>query len=199
MGADTVLSAPPAAAGRRPANRRAQILDAAARRFRRHGYSAASMRDIAGDVGMLAGSLYHHVASKEDLLVAVHEEGIRRISAAVTAALAGVEGPWRRLEAAAAAHLSVLLEGGDYAVVVLRELPRDLPAVRRRLAPLRDAYEDLFRGLVDELPLAAGTPRRHARLMLMGALNWSQSWYRPGGDPPAAIARSFVALLRGTA
>jgi hypothetical protein len=32
--------------------------------------------------------------------------------------------------------------------------------------------------------------------MLLGALNWSQDWYRPGRDSPAAIARRFVGLLR---
>jgi len=32
--------------------------------------------------------------------------------------------------------------------------------------------------------------------MLLGALNWSQTWYRAGRDDPRAIARQFVALLR---
>ncbi len=188
---------PPAPRRSRRDSRRPQLLDAAARRFRRGGYSATSMRDIAGDAGMLAGSMYHHFPSKEDLLVAVHEEGIRRITKAVEEALDGVRGPWQRLEAAAAAHLAVLLDGGDYAVVVIRELPHESAALRRTLAPVRDAYEDIFRRLVDDLPLSAATPRHHVRLMLLGALNWSQTWYRPGGEAPEAIARGFIRLLRG--
>ena len=154
--------------------RRRQILDVAAARFRSHGYGAASMRDIAGEVGILAGSLYHHFPSKDDLFTAVHEEGIRRITAAVTGALAGVHDPWARLEAAMVAHLTYLLEGGDYAVVVLRALPVDLRA-HRRLVALRDDYEGLYRGLVDALPLPAGVTaqvgRDSLRLMLLGALN----------------------------
>lgn len=181
---------------KRPDNRREQLLDAAARRFREVGYDATSMRDIAGDVGMQAGSMYYHFPSKEELLVAVHEEGIRRIGRAVEAALAGTAEPWARLESFAAAHLAMLLGGGDYAQVVIRELPRGANPARATLVELRDRYEDILRGLVEALPLAPGTDRRALRLLLLGALNWSQTWYRPGGEAPAAIAHEFVAILR---
>ncbi len=33
-------------------------------------------------------------------------------------------------------------------------------------------------------------------LAILGALNWAQTWYRLGGDPPAVLARRFLALLR---
>jgi AcrR family transcriptional regulator len=179
--------------------RRKALLDAAARRFRVQGYAAASMRDIAGDIGLLGGSVYYHFPSKEDLLVAVHKEGIRRITEAFTIAVSETAGagPWRRLEAACTTHLVVLLDGGDYAAVMTREPPPDFePAARARLVELRDAYEDLFRRLIATLPLAAGVDRTHLRLMLMGALNWTQNWYRPGGASPAEIAHHFVELLR---
>ena len=180
---------------RRQDNRRQQLLDAAARRFREFGYDATSMRDIAGDVGMHAGSMYYHFRSKEELLVAVHEAGIRRITEAVEAAIEGEQEPWRRLEAFAAAHLGVLLDGGDYAQVVIRELPREPERVRRGLVRLRDDYESVVLRLIEALPLGPGVDRRAFRLMLMGALNWSQTWYRPGGEAPEAIAAAFVALL----
>jgi AcrR family transcriptional regulator len=187
-----------AAAARLPRrdNRRQRLLDAAARQFRERGYSAASMRDIAGNAGMLAGSAYYHFPSKEELLVAVHEEGIRRITGAVERALLGLTDPWARLEAAAAAHLEALLNGGDYAQVVIRDLPRDAEAVRPRLIGLRDAYEDIFRHLVADVPLPADVDRRLLRLMLLGALNWSPRWYRAGGVPPTRLAQDFIAMLR---
>jgi hypothetical protein len=50
--------------------------------------------------------------------------------------------------------------------------------------------------LVQALPLARGVDRRSVRLMLLGALNWSQTWYHAGRDSPRGIARRFVALLR---
>jgi len=191
----TAATLPVGRQARRQDNRRQQLLDAAARRFCAFGYDATSMRDIAGDVGMHAGSMYYHFPSKEELLVAVHEEGIRRVSAAVETAIASEREPWRRLEAFAAAHLGVLLDGGDYAQVVIRELPREPERVRHGLVRLRDRYESLAARLVEALPLAAGVDRRALRLLLMGALNWSQTWYRPGGQTPeAAVTEGGIVL-----
>ncbi|MEK7819527.1 MAG: TetR/AcrR family transcriptional regulator [Pseudomonadota bacterium] len=177
-------------------NRRQRLLDAAARQFRERGFAAASMRAIAASAEMLAGSTYYHFPSKQELLVAVHEEGIRRISAAVAAALEGIVDPWDRLEAACTAHLDLLLAGGDYAQVVIRDLPREAGSARRRLIEMRDAYEDVFRRLIADLPLPAEADRRLVRLMLLGALNWSPRWYRAKGDSPARIARHFVWMVR---
>lgn len=177
-------------------NRLPQILDAAAHLFREKGYAATSMRDIAGAVDMLPGSLYYHFASKGELLVAVYAEGVRRISTAVASAIEGKRDPWSRLEAGCVAHLEALLKASDYAQVVIRVQPSDAPDVADDLVRLRDGYETLFRGMVDALPLARGVDRRTLRLMLIGALNWSQIWYRRGKDAPRRIARDFVALLR---
>ncbi len=183
--------------GPRPANRRQDLLDAAARLFARQGFHAASMRDIARAVGMLPGSLYYHFASKDALLLAVYAEGVRRIAERVDAAVASAAAPWARLEAACVAHGETLLDGGDYAQVVIRVRPQDCAAMEARLTALRDAHEDRFKALVAALDLPESADRQVLRLMLLGALNWSQTWYRPGGDSPAAIARRFLALIAG--
>ncbi len=154
------------------------------------------MRDIAGRVGMLPGSLYAHFANKEELLLAVYEEGVRRIRSAVETAIAAEADPWARLEAACRAHLDVLLKKGAYAQVVIRVRPGEAPGVRNQLAALRDGYERIFRELIAGLPLAPGADRRNLRLLLLGALNWSPEWYRPGGDSPRRIASGFLRLLR---
>ncbi|MCL4800544.1 MAG: TetR/AcrR family transcriptional regulator [Burkholderiales bacterium] len=177
-------------------NRLALILDEAARLFRAKGYAAASMRDIAAAADMLPGSLYYHFASKEALLVAVYAEGVRRISEAVERAIAGKRDPWERLEAGCIGHLEALLQESDYAQVVIRVRPSDAPAVAAELVRLRDGYESVFRTLIDALPLGRGADRRALRLMLVGALNWSQTWYRKGREKPREIARTFVRLLR---
>jgi AcrR family transcriptional regulator len=177
-------------------NRLPQILDEAARLFREKGYQATSVRDIVGAVNMLPGSLYYHFPGKEDLLVAVYAEGVQRISEAVRAAIGGKREPWRRLEAACGAHLEALLQQSDYAQVVIRVRPDDVPGAAARLVALRDGYEQFFAGLIDALPLPLGADRRSLRLMLLGALNWAQTWYRDGGETPRDIARRFVALLR---
>jgi len=177
-------------------NRLPQILDAAARLFRAQGFEGTSVRDIVRAVGMLPGSLYYHFAAKEDLLAEVYAEGVRRISARVRAAIERHTHPWARLEAACVAHLEAILQDDDYAQVVIRVRPADVPAAQPRLIALRDEYEAIFTGLVAALKLPRGTDRRTLRLMLLGALNWSQTWYHAGRDTPRTIARRFVQLLR---
>ena len=188
-----------AAPAQRANNRRRALLDAAARLFAEQGFAGSSVRDIAAATGILPGSVYYHFRSKEELLVAVHEEGIRRITEGVEAALAEADAPWERLERAAAAHLRAILDESDYAAVVIRAFPPLEGRARARLVALRDRYEDIFRRLVEGLPLPTGADRRYLRLVLMGALNWSPTWYRPQGDPPARIAAGIVGLLRGAA
>ena len=186
----------PAVRAPRADNRLPRILDAAARLFRTQGFEGTSVRDIVRAVGMLPGSLYYHFAAKEDLLAEVYAEGVRRISARVRAAVGRHDDPWARLEAACVAHLEAILEDDDYAQVVIRVRPADAPAAQPRLVALRDDYEAIFTALVADLRLPRGTDRRTLRLMLLGALNWSQTWYHPGRDTPKTIARRFVALLR---
>jgi AcrR family transcriptional regulator len=174
-----------------------KVLDEAARLFRTKGFEGTSVRDIARAVGMLPGSLYCHFETKEALLVAVYVKGVQQITEAVRCAVDRRTDPWDRLEAACVAHLEAILDEDDYAQVVVRVRPADVPVVHASLIQLRNLYEALFAGLIRDLPLARSTDRGTLRLMLMGALNWSQTWYRPGGRlNPRAIARKFIALLR---
>jgi AcrR family transcriptional regulator len=196
------VASPPAAArspNRRATSRLPHLLDAAARAFAERGFAAASVRDIVGPVGMLPGSLYCHFATKEALLAAVYREGVERIGAAVDAAVAPLDDPWQRLEAACVAHLTSLLDQTDFSQVVIRVRPSDAPAAAAELIALRDAYEKRFARLVAALPLTRRTDRSMLRLLLVGALNWSQTWYREnGGATPAQIARRFVGVLRSS-
>ena len=191
-------SHPAGAAKPRSNNRRTQILDAAALRFRTQGYAATTMRDIATDAGMLAGSLYYHFSSKSQLLIAVHEEGVKRIADAVDEAIAKSKAgdAWGRLETALCAHLESLLSGGDYAQVIIRDIPADEPDLKDTLIALRDDYEQRMRTLVDGLPLKSKEDARWIRLLLLGAANWSPNWYRPDGASPAEIARNYIRLLK---
>lgn len=206
IGPDTVQ--PPSSSpsrGPRAGSRLPAILDEAARLFAQAGYHDTSIRDIVRATGMLPGSLYCHFASKEDLLVAVYEEGVRRMLDAVSAAIGITDSdPWERLERACVGHLEALLQGSPYALVVIRVFPDDVPAARERLVGLRDRFEAIFASLIDKLPLAPDADRRTLRLFLLGGLNWTQFWYQPAAgskqrDTPGVIARKMLAIVRGQA
>ncbi|MFB3044452.1 MAG: TetR/AcrR family transcriptional regulator, partial [Acidimicrobiia bacterium] len=62
-------------------NTRSDVVDAAGRLFAERGYHGTSMRDLGKELGLLGSSLYSHVDSKQDLLVAVVEEGARLFEA----------------------------------------------------------------------------------------------------------------------
>ena len=146
---------------------------------------------------MLPGSVYYHFPSKEQLLLAVYREGVDRICARVDAALerAG-DDPWDRLEVALAAHLETVLDQSDYARVLIRVLPDQLPDIAPELTELRGAYETRFTALVRALRLPRSVDRTLLRMLLLGAANWAEIWYRPGGASPPVIARRFVDMLR---
>ncbi len=193
----TAATSNPEAATRKGELQRERILEAAAGQFLADGYAAASVRSIAEAADIGPSTLYHYFASKEDILVAVHEEGLKRIQAALVDALEGVDEPWERLETASVAHLEALLEGGLIFRAVMREMPNvfDREALER-IRVTRDNYERIFARLLDDISLPRGTDRHELRLMLLGSLNWAFTWYRPGRSTPAELARTFVGFLR---
>ena len=180
-------------------SRREALLDTAAAMFAAKGYDGTTIRDIAGAVGMLPGSIYYHFKSKEDLLLAVYHKGVARFEAAIDAALGETaDEPWQAIEAACAAHLSILLDGGDYARIVSPEFMRSFPpAMLSTLNAERDRYERHFEKLIAALPLGPRTDRWLFKVALFGSLNWSQTWYRKGRYTPKDLAASFIAMLRG--
>lgn len=177
-------------------NRRQELMAAAAHLFNQRGYDATSMRDIAREAGMLAGSMYYHFSSKDDLIVATYEEGKRLISTAVVEAVDGVDDPWERLTQAAIAHMNTLFGGNNFSILLCADISRTAPTLRSRLIEIRDSYDKLFMDLIEDLPLPDDIDKGLLRLSLLGSLNWSSSWYRPGGQTPAQIGAFFVRIMK---
>lgn len=179
-----------------PVDRRQRIIIEAARLFAANGFEATSIRDIASASGILSGSLYHHFASKEEIFVGVHAAGMEILVGTMTAAIEGIDDPWDRLAAAAAGHCTALLEKGEYMVMVVPKFPASIGTHREELVRQRDGYERLIADLIAALDLPDGVDPRIFRLHFLGALNWTQAWYRPGsGIAPAEIGRQLVRML----
>jgi AcrR family transcriptional regulator len=177
--------------------RRQELLDAAARYFCAHGYDAASMRDIATAAGLQVGSIYNHFPSKEELFIEVFLEGLRRTRDAVEKAIDPDAEPWTQLKQASIAHVDKILSKDDFVQIADYEFPfRHTETVRRRIIPQRDAYERIFRDLIDKLPLRRGINKKYLRLTLFGAMSWTLIWYRAGRDTPATIAEQVVDIVR---
>jgi AcrR family transcriptional regulator len=181
-----------------PDERQNQILGAAAELFVVHGYGGTSIRDIAQRVGLLPGSVYHHFPSKEDLFVAIHREGFRRLVVRSENAIKAESDPWRRLELACSVHIDAVVAGDAIARITaigLFAIHED--RLQKRLEKDRRNYDQKLRKLVLDLDLPATTDRSIFRLALLGTLNWSLIWFRPGKSSPNRIAREIVKIFRG--
>jgi len=163
---------------------REDILEAAARIFRRKGYHAASMQDIARAVNLQKASLYHHVSSKQEILVALLDRALDMLIAQMRAVLAMEASPEEKLRQAVRSYTQVLAEQRDLAAVLLLEF-RFLDAeVRAHHVQRRDAYERLWRELIAEGQAEglfhAEDPSLAAKALL-GMINWLVMWYHPSG------------------
>ncbi len=186
------------------ANREEEIRAAALRVFREKGYHGASMQDIADAVGLLKGSLYHYIRSKEQLLARLFE-GALEDSLVELGAIAAGEGTAReRMRAMVRAYALAVVRNLDAVGVYLREwrsLPRgDLAVVRQRRRSMRRLFERVIEGGMRAGQFTKGDEKL-ATLAILGMCNWLYGWYRPRGAKSAdeiadELARRAVASLR---
>jgi TetR/AcrR family transcriptional regulator, cholesterol catabolism regulator len=176
---------------------KARIISAAETLFNQQGFDGASMRDIAAAAEMQPASVYYYFESKEELLWAVWEKGGLELLHRVADAIAGKTDPWQRMENACIAHTTGLLDWRRANQALFIMPPWHYPeSIRARVIALRDEYEKIFIGLIDNLPLRKGVDRRYLRLTVIGALSWSLFWFKKERDTPAAIAKQMLSMLR---
>ncbi len=182
--------------------RRQEVLDVAARIFQEKGYEATSIQEIAEEVGILKGSLYYYIDTKEDLLFGV-------IKAAYDAALGIIEeleqrdgGALELIEALVQRHATVFADTFVQSSVFFREF-RALSADRQKtILEAADVYSSflvaqLRRGQLSGEIRSEINPRL-AAIGIIGMLNSMAFWYRPDGPASAAqIGREFSSLVIG--
>ncbi len=182
------------------ANRRADVLRAAARLFVEKGFDATTTRDIAEAAGMRSGSPFYHFRSKLDLLKTVILEGLANSDARQRAAIAGVDDPLARLRVLVQTHLASLHEFDCDSPLLIGETRALDAAAKQEIAAAFDRYQIPWQHTLDAL-VAKGCLANAAppvRLWLFGMLNWSTHWYRPDGALSLdALADSALAMLLG--
>ena len=182
-------------------NRRRELIVGAAKLFRRKGFAATSTRDIAAAAGMQSGSPFYHFKSKQALLFAVMDEGMRSAlerQQRVLAQSAATDAAGQ-LRVLVRNHFEVLLgAGSDFIPVMLYEARSITPRQRIALAALQDAYEAPWVPVLEALH-AAGRLKAEvklARLLIFGALNWSAQWFdRRKGATLDELAQAALALF----
>jgi AcrR family transcriptional regulator len=163
---------------------RDDILDAAAQVIRQKGFHGASMADIAEAVNLQKASLYHHVASKQEILLELLDRGLDLLIEQVSV-IAGQPLPSdEKLRQMVRVYLRLLAENGDLSAVLLFEHRSLEPDQHVRHIPNRDRFESLWREAIEEgvrAGLFTCSDVSLAARALMGILNWTLTWYHPDG------------------
>jgi AcrR family transcriptional regulator len=176
------------------------MVSAAARLFSERGYHGTSMQDVAGALGLLRGSLYAHIGSKEELLYDVVERGAERFLERGARALRLDAPAPERLRSFLVGHVETAIEQLEAGTVFLNEWRYLSEEPRADIMGKRDRYEDMVRTILADgirrgefradidIPLAA-------RLVL-SAGNWIYAWYRESGElAPRQVGAGFADML----
>jgi len=159
-----------------------RLFDTAAALFWRGGYSATTTREIAAALGIQQASLYHHMASKEDLLYRICLSSLDPFLVDVPATVRKVECPLERIRLFIRAHLTTLLRYQQRNVTFLTELRSLSRRHRTEVLALRDKYEHFSRSTLESAQ-ATGAIRKdisvkYLSLALMSMLNYAALWFR---------------------
>jgi len=178
-----------------------ELVDVAARLFARQGYSATSMADLVAETGLTAGGIYHYIDGKEALLIRICDELLEPLLAQAVALTqdesVAPDDQLRVLVHAWVEHVEAHL---DHMVVFMQErrVIEGEPQWRR-IRESRKRFELLLDGVLErcaDVGLLAVPDRSVALRALLGAVNHTPQWYRPGGRLDAdAIANGFCALV----
>ncbi len=97
-------------------NKFQETVKAAARLFKEKGYHATTVQDIANEVGMLKGSLYYHIQSKEQLLTEVLLSAVEVLRGCLTRLLSSDLHPQEKLRRAILFHTQAYLDNEELPV-----------------------------------------------------------------------------------
>ncbi|MBI3373690.1 MAG: TetR/AcrR family transcriptional regulator [Betaproteobacteria bacterium] len=176
------------------------ILDSAAALFARIGYPDAKMQDIAKACGASKSMLYHYFETKDDLLFAMLEEHLMLLIAAIEQALGAAARPEERFHRFIRIYVQKSARARRRHMVAINDLRFLRKARQVPLLALERKVVRLIAGLLRELNpgLDASLLKPYA-LMLVGMLNWTETWYRPGGaiKPQELCDRIARLFLRG--
>lgn len=191
---DNATSAPGSVPAGRDGSREEAILAAAAALFAERGYAATSIRDIGEKVGLLGGSLYHYIKSKDALFIRIHDDALHTAEQAIRAAIAEQSEPQERLATACRVLLAIQLDPDSLTMPLMNDFRAVPPAVREKLIERRDAFERLFAELVDATELPAGVDAGIYRILLLSTINGADSWYRPGRLSLDEVTRQILRI-----
>jgi AcrR family transcriptional regulator len=177
-----------------------EIIAVAARLFKEKGYRATTLEDIAAAVGMLKGSLYYYIRSKEELLYLVVRDPIRQAYKALEEIVAS-EAPVKvKIARAIGNHMTVFHQHYPHIAVYLHDYHHLMQQLEKNTLETPRHYQQLWATLLEQ-GVATGEVRSDLDIKvtgyaILGMCNWIYRWYNPQGTLSAEeIAGIFTTLV----
>ena len=186
-----------------------RVIAAAVRTFARNGYAASGIRQLAEEAGLTPGALYHHMDSKEDLLVVVMRSAMEPLLAATDIALREAASPEEALVTLIELHVWSHGTQPDAMTITDTEVRALSEPARDDIMVLRDRYQAVWRDVVlrgAEADVFTVEDAGIATIALLGLCSQVSQWYSPDGALPleqicaihADLALGMVRAQRGT-
>jgi AcrR family transcriptional regulator len=176
------------------------ILERAARVICQRGFEATSMQEIADACGLTKAGLYHHIKTKEALLLAIMHYGMDLFEELVIERTRGIADPLERLRATMALNVELVTQGSSKEVtIILHEHQTLTGAAQREINARKKTYvrflEDAFREAAARRQIRPVDPTLAAFSFLGGVL-WTYKWYRTDGRlTPRQLADGMIDLF----
>lgn len=174
-----------------------ELLDVAARKFFERGYTATSIQELADEMGLLKGSLYHYISSKEELLYEIISRVHSEFQQELERCREVQAEPIVRIREYVRRYTLYVLNNA-IAVGIFYQDARHLRKEHyEHIVSMRDQRERFLVDLLEE-GQSAGQVRAEvnaklAALSIFGSMNWTYRWYRPAGEfDPDTIADEFA-------
>ena len=183
-------------------HRRGAILETAARLICAKGYEATSIQDIADAAGLTKAGLYHHIRSKEHLLLDIQNYGMDVFEERVLERVHAIRDPLERLKACMERNINLVTEGWSKEVtIILHEHATLTGEARAQINARKKRYvrflETAFAEAVRRGRIRPVNPKV-ATFAFLGQVLWIYKWFRPDGAIPAPeIAREMINLFFG--
>ncbi|MDY6862506.1 MAG: TetR/AcrR family transcriptional regulator [Thermodesulfobacteriota bacterium] len=183
-------------------NRKEQIFKEAAKLFRKKGYHKTSMKDISDNIGLLKGSLYYHIESKEDLLYQIALNAITNYSKPLENICSENIKPSKKLSKAVETHLTLICEHLDETAVLINEYYKLPKKLKKHIDDRIDEFESLFEKIIYD-GIQEGEFRKfdleNIKIMSNGILGMCNSlvrWYsQKGRFSTKEIANQFLSMI----
>lgn len=167
-------------------NRKTHIKNTAARLFRKRGFKATSMQDIADVLEIKAASLYNHIGSKQEIL----QELLFNIAHAFTSGMKDIKASsldnYEKLEALIDLHVELTLKYRDSIALITGEWVHLEEPYLDDYRKLREQYESDFMNILksckDEKLISDKVNLDLALFSILSTLHWLYNWYNKNKD-----------------